>query len=95
MKMIVSIVLFFFLSFLSLPTIAFVIQNDNTDVSFVYTISEEEEVHKTIHFKVCFKSNKENDSLDNHQLPFQNMIFKKSLPYDSVLEEIYSPPPEI
>ncbi|WP_026711767.1 hypothetical protein [Flavobacterium filum] len=95
MKSVAYIVLFFFLSFLSLPTIVFVLDNDETDVSIVYNTSEEEEVHKTFHFKACFKSYKDDYNFDIHQLASKNVILKKRLLYDSILEEIYSPPPEI
>jgi hypothetical protein len=95
MKSVVFIVLFIFLSFLSLPTIVFVLDNDKTDVSIVYNTSEEEEVHKNLHFKACFKSNKDDCNIFNYQLTSKKVMLKKQVHYDSILEEIYSPPPEI
>lgn len=92
MKMVVFIILFFFLSFLSLPTVVFVLDNDEMDITIAYNTNEEE-VHKTLHCTACFKLNKEDDVFDNLQLPFQKVILKNLLLYDSILEEIYPPPP--
>lgn len=94
MKTLVYIVMFLFVSFLSLPTIVGLFDNDDTDVSIVYSMSEEEEVHKTFKLKDALKTTKQVFVL-NFELPESKKITSENhIQYDSVLEEIFSPPPE-
>ena len=58
MKISVTIALFIFITFISLPTLIGVLNSD-TDISLVYSMSEEEESHKSISVKEAIKSKKE------------------------------------
>lgn len=92
MKILVSIVLFLFVTFLATPTIIGLLEKD-TDTSLVYSFSEEE-VHKEIkeipvsiaeifHFEaIKFPEKKTTVNFQNEQK------------HDNVSEEIFSPPPE-
>jgi hypothetical protein len=94
MRISVTIVLFLFITFISLPTIIGVLNSD-TDISMVYSMSEEEESHKTISIKEAIKLKKE-VFLISYQLTFTKKIISENhIQYDDVLEEIFSPPPEV
>jgi len=95
MKVIVYIVIFLFISFLSLPTIVGVLDNDDIDISMVYNMSEEEEVHKSFNIKEALKTSKQ-VFLICFQMPISKKIVSENhIQYDAVLEEIFSPPPEV
>lgn len=95
MKIVVYIVIFLFMSFLSLPTIVGFLDNDDTDVSMVYSMSEEEEVHKSFNLKEAIKTSKQVFSF-RFQMPISKKIVSENhIQYDTVLEEIFSPPPEV
>lgn len=95
MKIVVYIVIFLFISFLSLPTIVGFLDNDDTDVSMVYSMSEEEEVHKSFNLKEAIKTSKQVFSF-RFQMPISKKIVSENhIQYDTVLEEIFSPPPEV
>lgn len=95
MKTAVYIVIFLFVSFLSLPTIVGLLDNDDVDISMVYNMSEEEEVHKTFSIKEALKSSKQVFLL-RFQMPISKKIVSENhIQYDAVLEEIFSPPPEV
>ena len=93
MKILVNIVLFMFLSFLVVPTIVSILQDDD-DISVSYNINEEE-MHKEI----------KDVQLSMHsflEVSFVKTIKKSTLiksenlrRHDSVFGEIFSPPPEI
>jgi len=94
MKIIVSIVVFLFMSFLAAPTIVSLLQDD-TDMSAVYSLTEEE-IQKEI------KEVKATPSYTELRLPFF-VPTKKTLiivsvndeEHDNVSREIHSPPPNI
>lgn len=95
MKTAVYIVIFLFISFLSLPTIVGFLDNDDTDISMVYNMSEEEEVHKTFNLKEALKTCKQVFSFRFEMPVSKKIVFENHIQYDSVLEEIFSPPPEV
>lgn len=94
MKISVTIVLFVFLSFLSLPTIIGVMNSD-ADISMVYSMSEEEESHKTISLKEAIKAKKEVFLICYELSTTKKISCENHIQYDDVLEEIFSPPPEV
>ena len=95
MKAVVFFVIFLFVSFLSLPTVVGLLDNNDTDISMVYNMSEEEEVHKNFNLKEAIKSNK--FSFYYHfEMPISKKIISENhIQYDSILEEIFSPPPDL
>lgn len=94
MKSAVCIMIFLFVSFLSLPTVLGLIDNNETDMSMIYNMSEEEEVHKTYNFKEALKTCKHVFQLC-FKLPFERkVVLEIHIQYDTVFEEIFSPPPE-
>jgi hypothetical protein len=92
MKIIVNIVLFLFLSFLSAPTIVSMIEDD-ADMSMVYSLTEEEiqkeikevKAHAQTEFQLAFFANVKASTL----IKSENLRR-----HDNVSEEIFSPPPE-
>lgn len=95
MKTAVYIMIFLFVSFLSLPTILGLIDNNETDVSMVYNMSEEEEAQKTYNIKEALKTSKQ-VFLICFELPFKRkIVLENHIQFDSVFEEIFSPPPEL
>lgn len=95
MKITVSIVLFLFISFIALPTIIGVLLNDDTDMSMIFNMTEEEEVHKTFTVKEAIKTQRQVFAF-HFELPISKKIITENhIQYDAVLEEIFSPPPEV
>lgn len=93
MKFLVNIVLFLFLSFLSLPTIVAVLQDD-ADMSIAYSFTEEE-IHKEIK-EVKAAPYTEFQFVFLPRLKQSSEIKSENLQrHDNVFEEIFSPPPEI
>lgn len=93
MNILAKILLLLFLSFLSTPTIVTLIEK-KSDISSFYSFSEEE-IQKDI---------KINDFLGHEcnyifeifpQLININIISENLSKHDSILEEIFSPPPEL
>jgi hypothetical protein len=95
MKSIVCLVLFLFLSFLSFPTIIGLLDNYDNDISMVYSLSEEEEVHKTFSLKEAIKTSKQLNSRHYEMPTCLKIVTENHIQYDTVLEEIFSPPPEV
>ncbi len=95
MKTVVYIVIFLFVSFLSLPTIIGLLDNDEADVTMVYNMSEEEEAHKTFNIKEAIKSGKQVFVFHFEMPESKKITTENHIQYDSVLEEIFSPPPEV
>ncbi|MBC8882631.1 hypothetical protein H9X57_02110 [Flavobacterium piscinae] len=95
MKSVVCIMIFLFVTFLSLPTVLGIIDNNETDMSMIYNMSEEEEVHKTYNIKEALKTNKQVFQI-SFELPFEKkIVLENHIQYDTVFEEIFSPPPEL
>jgi hypothetical protein len=93
MKIIVNIVLFLFLSFLSAPTIVSLLQDD-ADISMAYNLNEEE-IQKEIKE---VKAGPYNEFRLVYFEPAKKTTIIKSAnlqKHDNVAEEIFSPPPEV
>ncbi|MGV3460953.1 MAG: hypothetical protein ACO1N9_10945 [Flavobacterium sp.] len=93
MKILVNIVLFMFLSFLAAPTVVSLIDNDDADISMVYSLTEEElqkeikevKAHASYEYQpVFFETAKQSSEIKSENLQR----------HDSAFEEIFSPPPE-
>lgn len=94
MKFAVQIVLFLFISFLSVPTIVTVIEK-NTDISVFYSFAEEEIAKHAKEVKAELKIY-DNTELFAFSPKSNNKIVSENLSkHDNVLEEIFSPPPEL
>lgn len=94
MKLSISFVLLLFLTFLSLPTIIGYLNSD-ADISMVYSMSEEEESHKTISVKEAIKTKKDIFPLCYELQSIKRIICENHIQYDDFLEEIFSPPPNL
>ncbi|MDP2161298.1 MAG: hypothetical protein Q8K02_12490 [Flavobacterium sp.] len=94
MKTLVSIVLFLFVSFISMPTIIGYMNKD-ADLALVFSMSEEEETHNTFKIKDVIKNNKEVFTLQLEQKSTKKIFSENNIQHDEVLDEIFSPPPEI
>lgn len=95
MKAYILFVVFLFITFLSLPTIISMIESDKIDISMAFNMCEEEEVQEKSPFKELVNS-KKNICFFYHNAFINKLIF--SCPdnkYVSVLDEIFSPPPEM
>lgn len=93
MKILVKITLFIFISFLTLPTIVSLLQ-DEADISVVYSFTEEE-IHKEIKEVIAGPENE-------FQFTFLTCIDKVTLIsskylqwHDNVFGDIFLPPPEL
>lgn len=87
-------VLFFFLTFLTLPTFLGLVDSD-IDVSMAYSVAEEEETHNNIS-EVFNDFTSENSEIT---LGFLNLKEEKIreeflLKHDNGFAQIFSPPPE-
>lgn len=97
MKLISRLFLFLFLAFMVTPTIVSLIEN-NADVSVFYSFSEEEnskDFKELKEIKSDFRSIYEINFLNINSLelnPFNSIIV---IIHDSILDEIFSPPPEL
>ena len=93
MKTLVFFVSFLFASFMSLPTVLCFLDSSDVDVSVVYNFSEEDEADKNFKLNEAIKSNKFSSHY-NFALPISKKIISENqIQYDSLLEEIFSPPP--
>ena len=94
MKFAVKIVLFLFICFLSVPTIVTMIEK-NTDISVFYSFAEEELTKHAKEVKAELK-NTYTTELPAFSSTSKNKIISENLSkHDKVLEEIFSPPPEL
>ena len=73
MKILASLVLLLFVTFISLPTIVGYL-NKSADMSIIYNMSEEEESHKNFKVKEAIKNLKE-------ELTFDNFSFRNKKPF--------------
>lgn len=94
MKIIPIIMLFIFVSFLSVPTIVTVIEK-KSNVSMCFSFSEEE-LHKNVK-EIPADFNLNFDYKFDTQIVIKNskIISKNVSKYDTISEEIFSPPPEL
>ncbi|RAR47408.1 hypothetical protein [Flavobacterium lacus] len=95
MKTVVYTVIFLFISFLSLPTVVGLLDKDDIDLSVVYNLSEEEEVHKVFNLKDAIKTSKQIFSIGFQMPTSKKIVSENHIQYDSILEEIFSPPPDL
>ncbi len=94
MKLTTSILLLLFVTFLSTPTIITLIEK-NTDVSIFYSFSEEEINKELKEIKADLRHNQEFVFIDLSIFTTSKIISQNNITHDSVIEEIFSPPPEI
>ncbi|MDI1318014.1 hypothetical protein [Flavobacterium sp.] len=93
MKIAVQLVLFIFISFLSVPTIVTMIEK-NTDVSVFYNFAEEEITKHFKEVKAQFKFSHNEESFAFIGATKNGIISEKLSKHDKVLEKIFSPPPK-
>lgn len=93
MKIFVKIILFIFISFLTLPTVVSLME-DEADISMVFSLTEEE-IHKEIKEVIAGPENE-------FQFTFLACIDKSALIsskylqwHDNVFGDIFLPPPEL
>ncbi|MBE9576781.1 hypothetical protein [Flavobacterium proteolyticum] len=93
MKLMVSIVLFLFITFLSTPTIIGMIDN-KVDTSYFYSTCEEEENHAPFNeIKSVPTSNFLIINFSSVKLVAFNVLLKYDLSFDNLAHQIFSPPP--
>ncbi len=93
MKIFSSLLLLFFISFLSAPTIVTLIEK-NTDISVFYIFSEED-MHKDLK-EIKANIKEEADFAIYYWYPCKKskIIFENLSKHDNVFATIFSPPPE-
>lgn len=94
MKSVAPILLFFFIAFLSTPTIVSLIEND-TDSSMFYSFSDEEVNKNFKEIKAELKQNFDYPIFVAKPSLNSKIISENLSRHDTVLEKIFSPPPEI
>jgi len=91
MKFAVKLVLIIFVTFLSTPTIVSLIEK-NSDTSYFYSVSEEEQSNKEIKAEFNFDTSFEFIVFSN---PVSKPILSKNLlKHDAISSKIFIPPPE-
>ena len=91
MKYIASIFLMVFIAFLSTPTIVSLIEK-NTDTSYFYSTSEEEQFHKEVKAELPVETVY---TLAVFQTPTSSLILSENLSkHDNIASAIFIPPPE-
>jgi hypothetical protein len=94
MKYLSCIVLFLFVSFLSMPTIVTLIEK-NTDSSIFYSFSEED-LHKDVkEIKANLKEEANFVIFNWNPTPKAKIIFENVSKHDTFFASIFSPPPEL
>lgn len=92
MKILVRILLFVFVVFLSTPTIVSLIE-ENTDTSYFYSMSEEEQVHKEVKAEFKFEPY---PIVLNYSFKTSSLILSENLSkHDNVASSIFIPPPDL
>ena len=93
MKLLVSIVLFIFITFLSIPTIIGMV-DEEVDTSYFFTTCEEEENNAP--FNEIKSIQTDNFSFTNfalNDLAKLNVLIEHDLSFDNLAHQIFSPPP--
>ncbi|MBC5863372.1 hypothetical protein [Flavobacterium turcicum] len=93
MKSVAPILLFFFIAFLLTPTVVSLIEND-ADIHMFYSFSEEEIIKNFQEIKVDLKQNFDYPILVTESQLSSKIISENLSRHDTVLEKIFSPPPE-
>jgi hypothetical protein len=91
MKIIASIILFFFIAFLLTPTIVCVIEK-STDTSVFYSFSEEEQMQKDM--KVIFHFDVVYEAINISELDASLIHSEHLLKHDKIASKIVIPPPK-
>jgi hypothetical protein len=92
MKFAVRLVLFLFITFLLTPTIVRLVE-ENTDTSYIYSMSEEERAYKEINADFKFDIAVE---FINFPISTSSLILSKNvLEHDSISSDIVIPPPDL
>ena len=96
MKLMVSIVLFLFITFLSTPTIVGMIDNQ-VDTSYFYSTCEEEENHAPFNeIKTVQTTNYSVIHFSFGELAKLNVLMEHDLlSFDNLAHQIFSPPPNL
>jgi hypothetical protein len=95
MKVLVSFLVFLLFTFLSTPTIISVLDND-VDISYFYTLSEEEESQVSFdEIKSVTLSSQELLSFFYNSSVTLNVATVTNLSFTNLAHQIFSPPPEI
>jgi len=95
MKACVNIVVFLFFTFLAAPTIVSLLQDEDTDVSNVYSITEEEIQKEIKEVKAGLYNVFELAELVPVIKKSALIQFKYLLKHNNVSGDIFSPPPEV
>ena len=94
MKLAVNIMLFVFITFLSVPTIVTLIEKE-TDISAFYSFSEEEIQKQVKEIKAEVKTNYNNELFNSLNNAKTVIVSENRSKHDAISEEIFSPPPEL
>ena len=94
MKLAVNIMLFVFITFLSVPTIVTLIEKE-TDISAFYSFSEEEIQKQVKEIKAEVKTNYNNELFNSLNNAKTIIVSENRSKHDAISEEIFSPPPEL
>ncbi len=95
MKVLVSFLVFLLFTFLSTPTIISVLDND-VDISYFYTLSEEEESQVSFdEIKSVALSSQELLSFFHNSSVTLNVTMVANLSFTNLAHQIFSPPPEL
>ena len=93
MKLVVKIVLFLFITFLSTPTVIGMLDN-KADTSFFYTMCEEEENHAPFNEIKSVQDNLVSFfKFSTTKLETSNFVIEHNLSFDNLAHQIFSPPP--
>ncbi len=94
MILVARLLLLLFITFLSLPTVISLIEN-KTDISALYSFSEEETNKDIKEIKADFTNSFVSITSNFEQIINPEIISENLSKHDTILEEIFSPPPEL
>jgi predicted PurR-regulated permease PerM len=94
MKFLSGLILFLFIAFLSMPTVVSLIEK-NTDISVLYSFSEEEIQKDLKDIKASIKDESLFVFVDWNQITKTPIISENVAKHDNVFASIFSPPPEV
>lgn len=88
------ILVFIFVSFLTAPTIVILVDN-HTDISFVFSNSEEEQTKNNISTEFVFNESKTSHSSIELMRKKSLIIDKERHDWQTLYPEVISPPPDL
>jgi len=94
MKLVARLILLLFITFLSIPTVISLIEK-KTDISVLYSFSEEETNKDLNEIKANFLNVFVSITSNFEQIINAEIISENLSKHDTILEEIFSPPPEL